>query len=89
MKNIRFPWWASPSTLLVISLLVVFYAIVFVDDEQYNIWKTPRYVTHVEAVEVGSVIVAVLLGIVVAASKANATTKTTWQTPRSSSKAAS
>ena len=68
MKNIRFPWWASPSTLLVISLLVVFYAIVFVDDEQYNIWKTPRYVTHVEAVEVGSVIVAVLLGIVVAAS---------------------
>ena len=31
MKNIRFPWWASPSTLLVISLLVVFYAIVFVD----------------------------------------------------------
>ena len=30
MKNIRFPWWASPSTLLVISLLVVFYAIVFV-----------------------------------------------------------
>ena len=68
MKIIRFPWWASPSTLLVISLLVVFYAIVFVDDEQYNIWKTPRYVTHVEAVEVGSVIVAVLLGIVVAAS---------------------
>lgn len=62
---VRFPWWTSPNLLMLLSLAVVLYVIVAVDDAQYKRWGTPRYVTTVEAVEIGAVIIAVLLGIVV------------------------
>ncbi len=64
--TVRFPWWANPALLLVVGLCVVLYSAAAVTAQQYESWGMPAYATPVEALAVGWVLAAALLGIVAA-----------------------
>ncbi|MDO5075916.1 hypothetical protein [Corynebacterium sp.] len=64
--RIQFPWWANPTVLMLLSLSVVAYVVMFVGPRQYERWKTAQHVMPADGPIVLGIIVAALCGVLIA-----------------------
>ena len=64
-QRIQFPWWANPMVLMLISLCVVAYVVLFVGPSQYEMWKTAQHVTPADGPIVLGILVAAVCGGIV------------------------